>query len=160
MQLKDDPPPAALRGFEQILFVLCVLMLLAGLAFLCQREWLFGALTVVIAFFVAVVGQSLPHHKKESLEQLYTNKGDISFRGMTSQECRGVGNALLHTTLLVSIFVGAAALNRGARWYWAILDSACSWFLFPLLSILYCVLYSVAMEKMRTTAQCRKVSDT
>lgn len=124
------------------------------------REWLFGGLTVVIAVLFAVVGQSLPHHKTETLEQLYRNKGEMSYRKMTSQECNGLGNAVLRTTLLLGIFAGAAALHRGARWYWAILDSVCLWFLFPLLLGLYCVLYSVAMEKMHGTTQCRKVSDT
>jgi len=145
----DDAPHVVVRTFEVlILFPLDLLVLLAGVTFLVEKAWLFGAFLVLMSLFLAMVGQALPHRKRQTARQLYSQRVGDRFGDITREESVGLAKAVMLTAFLVSIIAGATALRRDLSWYWVLGYVVCSWFLFPLASMLFCFAWSWMMEKI------------
>jgi hypothetical protein len=145
----EDAPHIAVRVFEQlILFPLDVCVLVAGVIFLIEKAWLFGAFLLLMAVLFGIVGQGLPHRKKQTARQLYSQNLGKRFGDITHEESGGLGSAVVWTALLVSLVLGATALHRGLTWYWVLAYVVGSWFLFPLASIVFCLAWSWMMEKL------------
>jgi hypothetical protein len=145
----EDTPHIVVRTFEQlILFPLDMFVLVAGLIFLIEKAWLFGVFLLLMALFVGMVGQALPHRKKQTTRQLYSRNVGERFGRITHEEGRGLGKAIIQTGFLVGLVLGAAALHRGLPWHWALVNFFGSLFLFPLVSIVFSFAWSWMMEKM------------
>jgi hypothetical protein len=145
----EDAPHIVVRTFERlILFPLDGCIFVAGIAFVIERVWLFGAFLLLMSFFLAIVGQALPHRKRQTTRELYSQKVGERFGGMTDEESMGLGKALIASAFLVSLVAGAAALHRDLPWYWVLAYVILSWFLFPLASVAFCFAWSWLMGKM------------
>jgi hypothetical protein len=96
-----------------------------------------------------MVGQALPHRKKQSAQQLYSQNVGERLGAITHEESMGLAKALMLTGFLVSLVAGATALHRDLAWYWVLAYVVGSWLLFPLGSILFCLAWSWIMEKTR-----------
>src|SRR5215475_4314712 len=101
-----------------------------------------------MSLFFAMVGQGLPHRKKQSAQQLYSQNEGQRFGKITHEESMGFAKALLLTSFLVSLVVGASALHRNLPWYFVLGYPVVSWVLFPVSSALFCFMWSWMMEKM------------
>jgi ABC-type multidrug transport system permease subunit len=56
----DEAPHIAVRTFERlILFPIDACVLVAGIIFLIEKAWLFGAFLIIMSLFFAIVGQAL-----------------------------------------------------------------------------------------------------
>ena len=145
----EDAPHIVVRTFERlILFPIDACVLVAGIIFLLEKAWLFGAFLLVMALFFGMVGQALPHRKKQTARQLYSQSVGERFGKLAHEESMGLGRALIVTAFLVSLVTGAAALHRDLPWYWALVYVILSWLLFPLASAFFCFAWSWMMEKM------------
>lgn len=145
----EDAPHVVVRAFETlILFPLDICVLLAGVIFLIEKAWLFGVFLLLMSLFFGMVGQALPHRKKQTARQLYSQNVGERFGNITHEESMGLGKAVIVTGFLVSLVTGAAALHRDLSWYWVLAYFVGSWFLFPLVSIAFCFAWSWMMEKM------------
>jgi hypothetical protein len=145
----EDEPHIIVSSFELlILFPLDLCVLFAGTIFLVERAWLFGAFLILMALFLGIVGQALPHRKKQTAGQLYSQNVGQRFGSITHEEGMGLGKAIMLTTLLVSLVAGAAALHRGLLWYWALAYVVVTWFVLPLASTVLCFIWSWIMEKI------------
>ena len=145
----EEAPHVVVRAFERlVLFPLDVCVLLAGIIFLFERAWLFGAFLLFMSLFLGLVGQALPHNKKLTAQQLSSHKGEQRFGNITHEESLGLGKAVLLTAFLVSLIAGAAAVHRNLQWYWILASVVTSWFLFPLASILVCFAWAWGSERM------------
>ena len=150
MNNSEGAPHITVRTFERlILFPLSVCLLTAGVIFLIERAWFFGGFLLLMWLLVSMVGQALPHRKKQSAQQLYSQNVGERFGDITHEESMGLAKALLLTGFLVSIVAGAAAHHRDLSWYWVLAYVVGSWVLFPLGSILFCLAWSWMMEKTR-----------
>ena len=144
----EDAPHIVVRTFERlVLFPIDLCVLLAGVAFLIEKEWLFGAFLLLMALFFGGVGQSLPHRKKQTARQLYSQNVGERFGEITHEESRGLAKAVILAGFLVSLVAGAAALHSDLSWYWVLVYVVASWFLFPLVSVLFCFAWSWVMER-------------
>lgn len=145
----EDAPHIVVRAFERlVLFPLDICVLVAGIIFLVQKAWLFGGFLLLMSLFLGMVGQGLPHRKKQTAQQLYSQNVGERFGNITHEESMGLGKAVILTAFLVSLVAGGAALHRDLSWYWVIVYVAASWFFFPLASILFCFAWSWVMEKI------------
>jgi hypothetical protein len=142
-------PHTVVRAFERlVLFPLDICVLAAGVIFLVEKAWLFGTLLLLIALFVGMVGQSLPHRKKQTNRELYSQKVGERFGNITHEESMGLAKAVMLTGFLVGIVGAGAALHRDLSWYWVLGYFVGSWVVFPMVSILFCFAWSWIMEKM------------
>jgi hypothetical protein len=147
--LMEDAPHIVVRTFERlILFPIDACILVAGIIFLIEKAWLFGAFLLAMSLFLAMVGQALPHRKMQTARQLYSHNLGERFGNITHEESAGLGKAVVVTGFLVSLVAGAAAFHRDLSWHRALAYVVLSWFLFPLASILFCFAWSWMMEKM------------
>ena len=145
----EDAPHIVVRTFERlILFPIDACVLVAGVIFLYEKAWLLGAFLLVMALFFGMVGQALPHRKKQTAWQLYSQSVGERFGNITHEESMGLGRALIVTAFLLSLVIGATALHRDLPWYWALAYVILTWLLFPLASALFCFAWSWMMEKM------------
>jgi hypothetical protein len=145
----EDAPHIVVRTFERlVLFPIDACVLVAGIVFLIEKAWLFGAFLLVVSLFLAIVGQALPHRKMQTAKQLYSQNVGERFGNITHEESMGLGKAVIVTALLVSLVAGAAALHRDLSWYWVLTYVVLSWFLFPLASVVFCFAWSWMMEKI------------
>jgi hypothetical protein len=145
----EDTPHIVVRAFEQlILFPLDLCMLAAGVIFLIGRAWLFGAFLLLVSLLLGVVGQGLPHRKRQTARQLYSQNVGKRYGDISREDSRGLGIAIVWTTLLVGLVLGAAAHHHSLSWYWVWVIVVGSWCLFPVASIVFCVAWSWAMEKI------------
>jgi len=143
------PPHTLVRTFEQmVLFPLDVVIFLNGVVFLLRAKWLLGSFLILIAFLLAMVGQALPHRKRQAIAELRKPEGDERFGDITHAEATGLGQAIVWTTLLVSMVGAAAALYRHLPWYWVMIylsSSACA---FPIFAVAFCLVWSSLMALM------------
>jgi hypothetical protein len=145
----ENAPHIVVRTFERlILFPLDASVLVAGIIFLVERAWLFGGFLLVMSLLLAMVGQGLPHRKMQTARQLYSENVGQRFGSITREESVGLGKAVIVTAFLVSLVAGAAALHRDLPWYGVLAYVVLLWFLFPLLSVIFCFVWSWMMEKM------------
>jgi len=152
----EDAPHIVVRTFERlILFPVDACILVAGVIFLVEKAWLFGAFLLLMSLFFAMVGQGLPHRKKQTARQLYSQNVGERFGDITHEESMGLAKAIIVTTFLFSFVAGAAALHRDLPWYSVLAYAVVSWFLFPLAAIVFCFAWSWLMERMH--GQPRKV---
>jgi hypothetical protein len=153
MKLIEDTqssPHILVKAFERlILFPVDICILGAGIIFLIEKVWLFGGFLLLMAVFLGIVGQRLPHNKKLTNRQLASQK-DIGdrFGRITPEESNSFAKAVITTALLVSIVIGAGALHHNRPWYWVMAYVVASWFLFPLCSVLFCFAWAWIMERM------------
>ncbi|MGO9443344.1 MAG: hypothetical protein ACLPXB_01055 [Thiobacillaceae bacterium] len=152
----EDKPHIFVRTFEQlILFPLDMFVLVAGLIFLIEKAWLFGVFLLSMALLFGIVGQALPHRKRQTTRQLYSQNASERFGNITHEEGRGLGKAMIQTGFLVGLVLGAAAHHRGLPWHWVLSNFFGSLFLFPPVAIAFCFVWSWIMEKL--CGQPRKV---
>src|SRR5258708_40047540 len=104
----EDAPHIVVRTFERlILFPIDACVLVAGVIFLIERAWLFGAFLLVLALFFGMVGQAVPHRKKKSARELYSESMGGRFSNRNHQEMKGRGKGLIVTAFLARLVYGA-----------------------------------------------------
>ncbi|MGB9204057.1 MAG: hypothetical protein WCB94_08830 [Terriglobales bacterium] len=146
--MEDTAPHVMVSAFERlILFPVDLIVLLAGVAYLFQRQWLFGAFLLLMALLFGIVGQALPHRKRQSARQLYSQTLGERYGDLTREESSGLAKAVMSSSFLVGLVAGAAAVHRGSPWYWVLVDVVVAWVLFPALSVLFCFGWSGMMER-------------
>jgi hypothetical protein len=144
----QDAPHIVLRTFERlVLFPLDLCVLVAGVIFLIEKAWLFGAFLLLMAFFLAIVGQALPHRKHQTAKQLYSQNVGERFGHITHEESMGFAKAVMLSGFLVSVVAAGTALHRELPWYWILGYFVGAWAVFPLGSILFCLGWAWMMEK-------------
>jgi hypothetical protein len=145
----ENAPHAVVRTFERlVLFPLDICILAAGIVFLIEKSWLFGAFLLLMSLFLGIVGQALPHNKNLMAQQLYSQNNGQRFGNITREESTGLGKAVMLTAFLVSLIAGAAALHRDLSWYWLLGCVVASWLFFPVASMLFCFACAWMMEKL------------
>jgi hypothetical protein len=146
----EDAPHIAVRTFERlILFPLKLCVLLAGVIFLIEKAWLFGAFLLLMSFFFSVVGQALPHRKKQTVKQLSSGQdAGERFGKITHEESMGLAKAVMSSGFLVSVVAAGVALHCELPWYWVLGYFVGAWAVFPLGSALFCLAWAWLMEKM------------
>jgi hypothetical protein len=145
----EDAPHIVLRAFERlILFPLDLCVLVGGLIFLLEKTWLFGAFLLLMSLFLGMVGQALPHRKKQTAEQLYSQNVGERFGDITREESMGLAKAVMLSGFLVSVIAAGTALHHELPWYWVLGYFVGAWAVFPLGSILFCLGWAWAMEKI------------
>ena len=136
-------------AFERlILFPVGAIVLLAGVAYIFQRQWLFGAFLLFIALLFGIVGHALPHRKSQTTRQLYSQTLGARYGDLTREDSLGLAKAVMPSSFLVGLVAGGAAVHRGLPWHWALVDLVVAWVLFPTVSVLFCFVWSGMMEKM------------
>ena len=150
-----QPPHALVRNFELIILVpLQLLFVIYSIAMAIGKQWLGFVGFLIAAFFIAVVGQGLPHRKEQSSgEMAQGNNPGKRFDEIRRDEATGLGVAMIKTALIISVLGVAVALHRGDRWYSVILTSVIPIFAFPVISIVICGLWSFVEGR----AQQRKI---
>ena len=134
----EQKPHIVLRTFERlVLFPLKICLLIAGIAFLIERAWVFGAFLLLISFFISMVGASLPHRKTQTIEELRSQDVGERFGDFTREESMGLAKALLITAFLLSLTAAGAAIHRELSWYWIVAYFVAVWVIFPIVSILF-----------------------
>ena len=98
--------------------------------------------------FFAMVGQALPHRKKQTARQLYSQNVGERFGNITHEESMGLGRAIIQTGFLVGLVLGAAALHRDLPWHRVLSNFFGSLFLFPPVAIAFCFVWSWIMERL------------
>jgi membrane protein implicated in regulation of membrane protease activity len=145
----EDAPHIVVRTFERlVLFPLDLCILLAGVTFLVEKAWLFGAFLLLMSLLLGMVGQSLPHRTKQSARQLYSQNVGERFGDITHDESMGLAKAVMLAGFLVSIVAAGTALHRELPWYWMVGYFAGAWAVFPLGSILFCLGWARVMERI------------
>jgi sterol desaturase/sphingolipid hydroxylase (fatty acid hydroxylase superfamily) len=149
-----DAPHIVVRAFERlVLFPLNLCVLVGGVIFLIEKAWLFGAFLLSMSFFLGMVGLALPHRKKQTARQLYSqNIGDSQnigerFGDITHEESMGLVKSVMLAGFLVSIITAGTALHKELPWYWVLGYFVGAWAVFPLGSILFCLAWAWMMEK-------------
>jgi hypothetical protein len=144
-----DAPHIVVRAFERlILFPLDLCIMVAGIIFLIGKAWLFGAFLLFVSLLLGMVGQALPHRRKQTARQLYSQNVGERFGDITHEESMGLVKAVMLTGFLVSLVTGATALHGGLSWFWVLAYVVGGGLLFPLAAILFCLAWSWAMEKI------------
>ena len=145
----EDTPHIVVRTFEKlILFPLDLCVLVAGVIFLIEKAWFFGVFLLFMFLLFGMVGQALPHRKRQNTRQLYSQNVGERFGNITHEEGRGLGEAVMQTAFLVGLVLGAAAHRSGRQWYWVLSKFFGSLFLFPPLAFAFCFVWSWIMEKL------------
>jgi len=149
MSNDESAPHVVVRAFERlVLFPTGVCVLSAGVISLFENAWRFGAFLLLMALSVGAVGQSLPHRKKQSTRELYSQNVAERFGNITHEESAGLAKAVMLTAFLVAVIAAGAALHRDLSWYWVLGYFVGSWVVFPMVSIVFCFGWSWTMEKM------------
>jgi hypothetical protein len=145
----EDAPHIVVRAFERlVLFPLDLCVLVAGVIFLIEKAWLFGAFLLLMSLLLGMVGQSLPHKKKQTAQQLYSQNVGERFGDITREESMGLARAVMLSGFFVSLIAAATALHRELPWYWVVGYFAGGWAVFPLGSILFCLGWARVMERL------------
>lgn len=152
----EDAPHITLRTFERlILFPLKLCVLLAGVVSLIERAWVFGAFLILMSFLFGVVGQGLPHRKKQNFRQLSSGQ-DVGARlgKITPEESMGLAKAVMASGFIVALVAAGAALHRELPWYWVLGYFVGAWAVFPLGSMLFCIAWAWIMGKLTPQEPC------
>lgn len=147
--MMEDAPHIIVRAFERlILFPLDLCILVAGIISLLGRAWLFGSFLLLVSLLLGGVGQALPHRRKQTARQLYSQTVGERFGDISREESMGLAKAVMLTGFLVGLTTGAVALHRDLPWYWVLGYVVGGGVGFPLAAILFCFAWSWAMEKV------------
>lgn len=150
----EDAPHIVVRAFERlVLFPLDLCVLVGGVIFLIEKAWLFGAFLLLMSLFLAMVGQALPHRKKQTARQLYSQNVGERYGDITHEESMGLAKAVMTSGFLVSVVAAGTALHHELPWYWVLGYFVGAWVVFPLGSILFCLGWAWLMEKKYGRAQ-------
>jgi membrane protein implicated in regulation of membrane protease activity len=145
----EDAPHIVIRAFERlVLFPLDLCVLVGGVIFLIGKAWLFGAFLLLMSLLLGMVGQSLPHRKEQTAQQLYSENVGERFGDINHEESKGLAKAVMLSGFLVSVIAAGAALHRELPWYWIVGYFAGAWAVFPLGAILFCLGWARVMEKI------------
>jgi len=143
-----DAPHIVVRAFERlILFSLGLCLLVDGIITLIERAWLFGSFLLLMSFVPGMVGQALPHRKKQTAREIYSQNVGERYGDMTREESMGLARAVLLSSFLVSVIAAGTAINRELPWHWVLVYFVGAWAVFPLGSILSCFGWAWVMEK-------------
>lgn len=106
----DSAPHAVVRTFEKlILFPVALCALFAGIVYLFKRSWVFGIFLVLAWLLLSIIGQSLPHRRRQSTQQLYSEPVEQRFGEITDEESTGLAKALMKAAFVVSLITGGTA---------------------------------------------------
>ncbi len=102
-----------------------------------------------MSFCFSVVGQGLPHRKKQTLQQLSSgqNIGE-RFGKITDEESMGLAKAVISSGLLVGVAAAGSAIRRELPWYWVLGCFVGIWAAFSFGSALFCILWAWMTEKL------------
>ena len=95
---------------------------IGGGAYLFSGDWFVGIFLLVIAFFIGVIGQGLPHHKGKTFQQLTQGSAadpdqfedDLD---MSPEETTKMGRVAMFTGLCVGLAAWVVSSHHGLAWY-------------------------------------------
>ena len=112
-----------LKIFEAyVLRIFSVQFILTGLIYLYYKQWLIGAIVIIISFLFGAVGQGLKHNKIKNIKELAQGqKWNILEVGetddMTREEAQLIGKPFLYTWCVLFVTLVIVFFHHDFAWY-------------------------------------------
>src|ERR1017187_9297170 len=110
------------RRFEQFLFTLDVFFLLLAVFYLWNKAWLVGFSLLVLSVLTAIIGQALPHRKRQRGKELGSGIPLPIYDGqLSTDDAVSLARAMQRTALIIGLAALVITRHEGYHWYWALL---------------------------------------
>jgi chromate transport protein ChrA len=133
-----EQPARAIRRFEVlILRPLNIAFLVALIVCIVKTAWTLAVVIFVCSFLIGIIGQSLPHRKKQTFSELANGKTLPASDGeLSDDDAFALGKAIQRLSFLIGLAGLTIGWKIGLHWYWALLLAFGSYFVVGLFAAL------------------------
>lgn len=150
----SDAPHVLLVTYERlILWPISLCSLVAAGLYFRYGHWKFGLFLLLICLLVGMIGQGLPHRKKQTNRELVRQDVQCRYGKLREDESFAFAKAFGKGAFLVTSLALATAFRNHLSWGWIVGYALGGWVGFFVLTIPICFGWAWIMEKLFSSRQ-------